>query len=126
LLQFKIHWRLFLRVRDRIKAEKSLERVRQALDVSLVVSVFEPYWKDKDLWECSFSIDVTGGSDADVAFTCLTLANRLGNGWYLLGPGGNYPLEVFEGILSVNHSSTAYIAGLDWASFSLAPTGADC
>ncbi len=126
MLRFTVHWRLLFRTRDRTKAEKLLERVRQAFDVPLDVSVFDPYWKDKDLWECSFAIEVTGLSQAEIAFTCLTLANRLGNGWYLLGPGGSNPLQVFEGIFNANRSSSVYIIGVDWASFSLAPRDRDC
>ena len=108
-----------LRVRNRIKAESVLEKVRQAFDVPIDISVLEPYWKDENLWECWFSVEVTGGSDAEVAFTCLILAHRLGNGWYILGPGGRYTLQVFEGIFDVKQSPSVYIMGVDWASFSL-------
>ncbi len=126
MIRFIVHWRLLFRTRERTKAEKLLERVRHAFDVPIELSVFEPYWKDEDLWECSFSIKVAGGSDAEIAFTCLNLANRLGNGWYLLGPGGKDPLQIFEGIFNANSSSSVTIMGVDWASFSLAPRDGDC
>lgn len=103
-----------------------IERVRQALDVPLEVSVFEPYWKVQYLRECSFAIELAGGTDAEVAFTCLILANRLGNGWYILGPGRNDPLQVYVGDFNANRFSSIHIIGVDWASFSLAPGDGDC
>ena len=102
------------RIRDRIKAEKVLERVRQALDVPFELSVFEPYWKDKALWECSFSVKIAGGSDAEVAFACLTQANRLGN--WLVSPrsGRQVPAPGLRGDLQtakVDAIETLYVHG---------------
>ncbi len=108
-----------LRVRNRIKAEKVIERIRHALDLPLDVSVLQPYWKDKSLWECCCSIEITGASEAEIAFTCLILAHRLGNGWYVMGLGGNDPLLVFNGIFDVKRSPSVYVLGVDWAHFEL-------
>jgi hypothetical protein len=85
----------------------------------------ERYWKDEALWDCG--LDIAGRSDraAEVAFDCLVLANRLGNGWYILGPGGAGELVVFEGVFDANRSGTPYLTGLEWASFSLCRVAID-
>ncbi len=119
-MRHQVSWRLMFRVKDRRKALGRIEEVRNALGVDVEVTVCEQYWKIPDLWECSLRTPEIDRSIPKAVFDCLTLANRLGNGWYLLGPlVKDDVLIVFEGVFGVQNSGTPYIAGLDWGSFSI-------
>jgi hypothetical protein len=114
-----IHWRLLLRVKNRIKADRKIEEVRRLFARDIEVTVSERYWKDEALWDCGLNTPVGSGDAAEVAFDCLVLANRLGNGWYIRGPGGAGEMVVFAGVFDAHQTGTAYLAGLEWASFSV-------
>jgi len=116
-----IHWRLLLRVKNGYKADRKIEEVRQLFARDTETTTSERYWKDKALWDCRLETPGVTGYAAEVAFDCLVLASRLGNGWYLLGPGGTGDLEIFEGVFDVHRTGTPYDMGLEWASFSLNP-----
>jgi hypothetical protein len=116
-----ISWRLLFRVKNRTKAQRKIEEVRQAFGRGIEVTESKRYWKDESLWECSMSVQGESGSRADIVFDCLVLAARLGNGWYILGLGGDGGLQVFSGVFDAHQSGTPYVAGLEWASFDLNP-----
>ncbi|QEH38756.1 hypothetical protein OJF2_73620 [Aquisphaera giovannonii] len=119
MMQPTIHWRLLFRVKDRDKAHRRVEEVRRVLAREIEATRIERYWKDEAFWDCNLNTPGVAGHAAEVAFDCLMLANRLGNGWYLLGPGGQGELVVFEGVFDVRTSGRPYVPGLEWASFSL-------
>jgi hypothetical protein len=125
LCKRSVCWRLLFRVKTKEKASQKLEEVRQTFGRELEVLTNERYWKDPTLWDCSITTPAAGSSPAEIAFDCLVLAARLGNGWYLLGPGGGGDLQVFSGVFNAppRGSGTCYIKGLDWASFDLLAPG---
>ncbi len=125
MVSWTISWRLLFRVKSQAKALRKIDEVRQAFGRDIEVSVCERYWKDESLWECSAQVPATNGSAADIAFDCLVLAARLGNGWYILGLGGDGRLQVFSGVFDANRSGRPHLTGLEWASFDLAPPGTE-
>jgi hypothetical protein len=110
---------LFFRVKNHTKALRKIDEVRRAFGRDLKIAVDERYWKDKNLWECSFWVEGADGSAADVVLDCLVLAARLGNGWYVLGLGGDGAVENFGGVLNGSQGGRPHIMGLEWASFDL-------
>src|SRR5260370_38263125 len=85
-MRHQVSWRLMFRVKDRRKALGRIEEVRNALGVDVEVTVCEQYWKIPDLWECALRTPEIDRSIPKAVFDCLTLANQLGNGWFLLSP----------------------------------------
>lgn len=114
-----IEWRLLLRVKNRSKADRTIDEVRRLFAREVALTECVRYWKDDSLWDCSFRTAGGRGSPADLVYDCLVLAGRLGNGWFLVGPGGDGALTVFDGVFDVNRSGQAGILGLEWASFCL-------
>jgi hypothetical protein len=125
LPRWSISWRLMFCVKNRTKALRKIEEVRQAFGRDIEVSASERYWKDESLWECSVQVQGANGSAADIVFDCLVLAARLGNGWYILGLGGDGGLQVFSGVFDANRSGRPHLTGLEWASFDLHPACTD-
>lgn len=123
--RWAISWRLLFRVKNQTKALRKIEEVRQAFGRDIEVSANERYWKDQSLWECSFRVLGANGSAADIVFDCLVLAARLGNGWYILGLGGDGGLQSFSGVFDQHRTGTPYITGLEWASFDMIPPSTD-
>lgn len=119
-MQYHVAWRLMFRVKDRRKARGRIVEVRKAFGIDLEVTTCEQYWKLPELWECSVTGPECDRAVPEAAFDCLLLANKLGNGWYLLGPlVRDGALVVFTGVLDVRNSSTPYIPRLEWGSFSV-------
>lgn len=116
-----VSWRLMFRVKDRHKAQRRIEEVQKAFDVDVKVRTCKQYWELPELWECSLDTPESDRAVHEAVFDCLVLANRLGNGWYLLGPlVKDGILGIFDGIFDVQkNSSTPYVAGLEWGSFSI-------
>ena len=114
-------WRLLFRLETKEKASRKLEEVRQTFGRELKVLTNERYWKDPTHWDCTMTTPAVGNSPAEIAFDCLVLAARLGNGWYVLGPGGQGDLQTFSGVFNAppRGSGSSYLSGLDWASFDL-------
>src|SRR5438132_425023 len=125
LPRWTISWRLMFRVKNRTKALRKIDEVRQAFGRDMGVSASERYGKDESLWECSVQVPGTNGSAADIVFDCLVLAARLGKGWYILGLGGDGGLQVFSGVFDAHRTGTPHVTGLEWASFDLIPPRTD-
>jgi hypothetical protein len=125
LAGWSISWRLMFRVKNATKALRKLEEVRQAFGRDINVDASKRYWKDESLWECSVQVPGATGSAAEIVFDCLVLAARLGNGWYVLGLGGDGGLDVFSGVFDANGSGRPHVAGLEWASFDFIPPRTD-
>jgi hypothetical protein len=122
LPRWTISWRLLFRVKNQTKALlRKIEEVRRAFDRDIEVSAIERYWKNHDLWECSLHVVGANGSAADIVFDCLVHAARLGNGWYILGLGGDGGLQSFSGVFDGHRTGTPCIMGLEWGSFDLVP-----
>jgi hypothetical protein len=119
LAGWTIGWRLMFRVKDRTKALRKVEEVRQAFGRDIEFSTSERYWKDESLWDCSVRVPGANGSAADLVFDCLVLAARLGSGWFIDGLGGDGGLAVFNGVFDASRSGRPHVAGLVWASFDL-------
>jgi hypothetical protein len=125
LPRWTISWRLLFRVKNPTKALRKIEEVRQAFGRDIEVSANERYWKDQNLWECSFQVVGANGSAAGIVFDCLVLAARLGNGWYILGLGGDGGLQSFSGVFDGHRTGTPCIMGLEWGAFDLVPPSTD-
>jgi hypothetical protein len=114
-----IGWRLMFRVKNREKAQRKIEEVRQTFGRDIEVSTSERYWEDESLWDCWVRVPGANGSPADLVFDCLVLAARLGSGWYIDGLGGDGDLAVFNGVFDASRSGRPHVSGLVWASFDL-------
>ncbi len=119
--RWSISWRLMFRVKNQAKALRKIEEVRQAFGREIEFSASERYWKDESLWDCSVQVPAADGSAAEVVFDCLVLAARLGNGWYILGLGGDGDPLVLSGVFDSHQTGIRHISGLEWASFDLFP-----
>lgn len=115
-----VRWRFFLRVKNREKALRLVEREilpRLGSDCRFVSD--EKYWKIPELWECVIEQRLDWRSDAEVAFDVLVTADRLGTGWYVCGPSDEGPWH-FDGVLASKANGRPKVTGLDWAHFDVA------
>ena len=113
-----MHMTLMFRVAHERKAKKELQRTEELLDQKLEVSKCERYWKIPELWTCGASIEFDAPSVAEQITGVLVRANRLANGWYVLGPfyRTDGSLESFTGIFQ-RREQAARIQSLEWAQF---------
>ena len=113
-----IHLTLMYRVAHAHKAKKELQRTEELLNQKLEVSKCERYWKIPELWTCNASIEFEAPSVAEQITGVLLRANRLANGWYVLGPflRPDGSLESFTGIFK-RDAQAARIQSLEWAQF---------
>ena len=114
-----MHMTLMFRVAHAHKAKKELQRTEELLNEKLEVGKCEQYWKIPELWTCDACIVFDAPSASEQIAGVLLRANRLANGWYVLGPflrsdGG---LETFTGIFTRRKADVARIQSLEWANF---------
>jgi hypothetical protein len=109
---------LMFRVAHARKANKELERTEELLSQKLEVSKCERYWKIPELWACHTSIEFDAPSVPEQITGVLLRANKLANGWYVLGPfcRPDGSLESFTGIFQ-RREQAARIQSLEWAEF---------
>ena len=109
---------LMFRVAHARKAKKELERTEELLSQKLEVSKCERYWKIPELWTCDTSIEFDAPSLPEQITGLLLRANKLANGWYVLGPfcRPDGSLESFTGIFQ-RREQAARIQSLEWAQF---------
>jgi hypothetical protein len=118
MLKTMMDMTLMFRVAYAHKAKEELQRTEELLNQKLEVSKCERYWKIPELWTCETSIEFNASSVAEQIAGALLRANRLANGWYVMGPffrpdGG---LERFTGIFK-RQEQAARIESLAWAEF---------
>ena len=113
-----MHMTLMFRVAHARKANKELERAEELLGQKLEVSKCEGYWKIPELWTCDASIEFDAPSVPEQITGILLRANKLANGWYVLGPfyRPDGSLESFTGIFQ-RREQAARIQSLEWAQF---------
>jgi hypothetical protein len=119
-------WTLMFRVDTREQAERELAIASELSGLSLQPGVCERYYKIPELWRCTATAAFTAGSVAEQVTQSLLIANRLGIGWYCLGPylRDDGTLEHFEGIYNMSGSNTK-MPGLEWANFEVDCTPRD-
>jgi hypothetical protein len=123
MLKTTMAWTLMFRVSNRDKAKKEFERTSRLLGRKLHLAKCERYWKIPELWTCDATTIFETPSEAEQIVGYLLLANRLANGWHVLGP--NYSgdaLESFQGIFDRRHGH-AKLTSLEWAHFQMIGTG---
>ena len=115
-----VYWTLMFRVSTREKAEKQISRAREILGGDLTLTKCERYWKIPELWRCEAETVFESSSPAEQIGGCLGLANKLANGWHVLGPHMNQDgvIEAFVGIFARREQSAA-VQSLEWAEFQL-------
>jgi hypothetical protein len=120
-----VSWRLMYRVSSGQKALKELERTRELLGHALSADKCERYWKIPELWTCEATMRFEASSGKEQVVECLLAANRIANGWYVLGPhfGPAGSLQSFTGIFSKREQS-ARVQSLEWAEFGIGAGGA--
>jgi hypothetical protein len=118
MLKTMMHMTLMFRVAHAHKAKKELQRTEELLNQKLDVRKCEPYWKIPELWTCDVSLEFDAPSVAEQITGVLLRANRLANGWYVLGPSHrpDGSLETFTGIFK-RQEQAARIQSLEWAEF---------
>jgi hypothetical protein len=112
-----ISWHLMFRVKKRAAFQRCLSQTLPLLGEVISQEEGKPYWKIPELWECAVETPLLGHSFAEQVLGCLHLANRLGVGWYVLGPSGGDDWAEFNGTFSLEHSGSSKVIGLEWASF---------
>jgi hypothetical protein len=113
--------RLMFRVKNRDKAMKEFGRAEEILGRKLELAGLERYWKIPELWDCRSRLTVETQTEAEQIEHYLLLANRLANGWYVLGPHYSWPdqrLDGFEGTFKKGQSHSR-LSSLDWAHFDM-------
>ncbi len=108
------------RVKSLEKAEGRLNEVRRLFGADFKVLCCEQYWKIPELWDCRIETTEKESPMSDVVFETLRLADALANGWHVTGPSVyENRLGMFSGVFNAKPKAGAYLAGLDWASFSV-------
>src|ERR1700722_7619528 len=85
-VSYNIHWRRMFRVKDRPKAEGRIRATRALFGRPVDVLECETYWKIPELWVCRLQMPARPGPVEQIVLDALVLADRLGNGWLVLGP----------------------------------------
>lgn len=110
-----IHWRSFLQVKSRKKADVLLQRISDALGTSLELQQCERYWKDETLYEAAFSTLLATEDVVQATFVTLCIAQKLAHHWTISGPH-EYANNVWELSGYVSH---VRIAGVGFTTFSV-------
>jgi len=115
-----MRWTLMFRVVNREDAERHVARACELAGLSFQLDDCERYYKIPELWRCTATATFAAGSIAETVMQSLLYANRLGIGWYCLGPylREDGTLDHFEGIFNVSGTNTV-MPGLDWANFEI-------
>lgn len=116
-----VYWRLMFRVKSQAKYEKCLAKILPLLGNGATATEGKPYWKIPGIWESTVTVPAPAGSVAEVIFNLLSVAFRLGSGWYISGLLTPNSATGFSGVLTPgkNGCVSDSILGLEWASFDL-------
>jgi hypothetical protein len=114
---------LQFRVRSREKAGRELARVAELIGEQLQLRTSERYWKIPEWWTCVVELRLEARTASELVAECLLRANRIANGWYVLGPhlAPDGTLESFDGIFKRTPGFSAQPQSLEWAEFVYIP-----
>ena len=113
-----VQWRLMFRVNNRAALDELLGRAMPLFGTQATLGEGKPYWKIPELWECSVVTPSPDGSAADKVLACLTTAQAIGAGWYVLGSVAPKD-DGFTGVFAADNGGTPRVSCLVWASFDL-------
>jgi hypothetical protein len=114
----QVSWRLVFRAHNFDAASKCLARVLKNV-VAEVDEAPKPYTEQAGRWEVSIRSRFAAPT-AEGVLGLLVDADQLATGWLVTGPVlSNGSVTTFDGVFSVGPGCRPYVAGLEWASFSV-------
>lgn len=113
--------RVFVNARNEKAVQRTSSRLRETLPLPMEVSLSQKYWKDIDLTEVSYSVDMRRWGDDIRGVVCEVLESAwmLGGPWTVTSIGGPFADGWEFEALAEKGRSRLVVPGIQWANFTI-------